>query len=523
MEQNQKKYFESSSDEPETTISKLRKSSQNLKEELRRQSFAEKIKSQLKFEKEHAKCTNGQDTLAPPSPLKDDSESDRVWDTDRPSIHYKPSNAKTFETRPTDLSHSVSLSKKMLLSSGEMHKQVSQNLAELKDLKNSLDQLHAAATSKSRATLLEQILKEKLGVMRLDDVADSSRGCLLCGCSCGNSGSRKSYVSGIGSLDKAEVYSVNLSNMNLLKPCASCKVLYMASEKSTKNVCEACRSSRDDVIENKMKSGMCLLLRLKTHLKTQKNSAETPIRQKSEAGSKLKLRSVTPPKRRLPSINNPFVSHKDSTEFHEPDSIEIKVGSAKIPINLDYRTHFYKLILPMNSRLSLSESLNSSQRFQDNPITPSFKMKSHNELSEILSQVREEISVHTRKLSEETYLSQQPSRMKEFISQLNRLKSSGRQVSEVLSKLLASQIRRCNSSDRHSIAEICVDFYKKYLKLCLQLISDIAEILPDHTIALRNMIEGMVLLTDFSLSFYGNRYRESTLIIDSSLRTESIK
>lgn len=523
MEQTQKKYFESSCYEPEASLSKLRKSSQNLKEDLRRQSFAEKIKFQLKLDKEHSKSTHGLDTLAPPSPLKDNSESDHVRDPDRPIIHYKPSITKTFETRPTDSSHSVSLSKKMLLSSSEMHKQVSQNLTELRDLKNSLDQLHAAATSKSRATLLEQILKEKLGVMSLDDLADSSRGCVLCGCNCANSGGKRSYVSDIGGLDRAEVFSVNLSNMNLLKPCASCKVLYMASEKSTKNVCEACRSSRDDVIDNKVNSGMCLLLRLKTHLKTQKNSAETPVRQKSEVGSKLKLRSVTPPKRRLPSINNPFVSHKDITEFHEPDSIEIKVGSAKIPINLDYRTHYYKLMLPMNTRLSLSESLSSSSRFQENPITPSFKMKSHNELSEILSQVRDEISVHTRKLSEDAHLSQQPSRMKEFISQLNRLKSSGRQISEVFSKLLGAQIRRCYSSDKHSVAETCVDFYKKYLKLCLQLMSDIGEILPEHNIAVRNMIEGMVLLTDFSLSLHGSRYKESTLIIDSSLRTESIK
>ena len=256
MEETQKKFFESSYYEPETSLSKLRKSSQNLKDELRRQSFAEKIKSQLKFEKEHAKSAHGLDTLAPPSPYKDDSESDRAQDTDRPIIHYKPSITKTFETRPTESSHSSSLSKKILLSTSEMHKQISQNLTELKDLKNSLDQLHAAATFKSRATLLEQILKEKLGVMKLDDAADSSRGCVLCGCNCGNSGARKSYVSDIGSLDKAEVNSVYLSNMNLLKPCACCKVLYMASEKSTKNVCEACRSSRDEVIDHKMNSGM---------------------------------------------------------------------------------------------------------------------------------------------------------------------------------------------------------------------------------------------------------------------------
>ncbi|CAG9314820.1 unnamed protein product [Blepharisma stoltei] len=250
----------------------------------------------------------------------------------------------------------------------------------------------------TRIGLLEKV--SGLGISKLspEDIKEirqlGKNSCLLCGCSCrANNKNLPRNLSQLkpeqaNSFPQTNISTFDLSETASFKRCKKCLCLTNVSDSSS--YCEYCLIS--PVNEAMLNDQIAIIMQIKSNLempirsqKSSRNHDPPPI--SSNMFENGRLKSITPPKRRLPSISG--CSSKEMQQETSPFAIDFSIGGNKLSLDLSLKSQYLRVIIPQfinqketneGKRQNNPEALMQTSFTQlappfsiKNPITPCFK------------------------------------------------------------------------------------------------------------------------------------------------------
>lgn len=349
-------------------------------------------------------------TLGPHSLFKSVEKSDRDYSPS--GLHRSYTDRQmTIEESETGIPDSKN---KIRYNSKQLHLQFMERL-HLDEYKTVHNEIFKIANS-FRMGILEKILSLDISRFNLEESKDLRKinkgGCILCGCNCKINNipvtpppRNSNPQSDRSNFQQTSYMTLDLTENSTLKKCRKCSNYSLISESN--NCCDSCLFS--NASEVRLKDQICIALKIKSNLdKPSQSQKSSRVHEASPLSSvnvfeRGKLRSITPPKRKLPSISGN--SARDILTETSACSLELWIGDKRINIDLSIKNQVLNLLIPKPlkrvARSSLSKtpdkyeektSINSQpeslmqttfnnlpvpQDMSKSPNTPSFRLPLH--------------------------------------------------------------------------------------------------------------------------------------------------
>ncbi|CAG9323702.1 unnamed protein product [Blepharisma stoltei] len=359
-------------------------------------------------------------------------------------------------------------------------------------------------TDINRLGLLEKILGLSISKLNPDDIKELRKlgrnSCILCGCNCRantlspvslpprNSQPRTDRSS---PFPQQSISTFDLSENSNFKKCKKCLCYTNVSDSSS--YCEYCLIS--PVNETILNEQISIIMQIKSNLeapiRSQKSSRihEAPPLSTNVFGDG-KLKSITPPKRRLPSMSG--CSSKESQQDNGPFSVDFSIGGNKLSVDLSLKNQYLRIIIPQNINPSSRDSINNEKPTNGpenlmqttftqlnvppavkNPITPCFRLP----LDKILNEEPKELQ------------SESSNEISNIIKIIGKLKSACSHLQSKSTNLLKQILSPSENSDYKN-------WYLDYLVCMKSILKGISKIFPQNASALETMIKCTSLLFD---------------------------